>query len=119
MTPQEHEDMVNYLVKLAQLVEAKIDSLDIQQVFMNHTVMPSVHYSTNIDFLINNYFQTRDSIDDAKSDILPLLVEFRKTNGEDITGLPYKEFKAKLIRNYKSDCVRYLSNWCNLSFSSN
>ena len=88
-----------------------------QQVFMNSQVMPGVHYKLSEDFLINNYFYTINTniprvLNNEHSQIVELI-----NKQDDILNVD--AVKKHLLRTYKLDCVRYLSNWCNLSFSSN
>lgn len=117
MSHEEMKEIAAYLLKLHKAVELIIENSQPQQVFMNSQVMPGVHYKLSEDFLINNYFYTINTniprvLNNEHSQIVELI-----NKQDDILNVD--AVKKHLIRTYKLDCVRYLSNWCNLSFSEN
>lgn len=121
MTPKQKK-LLDALIETYELPFDKIinesDTPQIpQQVFMNSSVMPGVHYSEKECFLINNYFYTiNTNIPRVLNNEHSLIVQ--AINKQDDV-LNVDSVKSHLLRKYTIDAIRYLSNWCNLSFSEN
>lgn len=117
MTPQEeNDDLINKFLLFTQAIEKFIHESQPQQVFVNSTVFEGIHYNENQDFLINNLWHTYDQIERVKKgdhiQVANLIKDYDNSMSVD-------DLKRKLMRQYNQDVLRYLSNWCNLSFSEN
>lgn len=117
MSHEEMEEKFAYFRKLRKAVELFIENSQPQQVFMNSSVLPGIHYCEDENVLIGNYFYTinhniKRVINGDHSAIVEMI-----NKQDDI--LEIEAVKNHLLRTYKIDAIRYLSNWCNLSFSEN